>query len=66
MLNAEIRVRAIPDEVFNTIMEMLREEAKDVRVETWASNEPPGYKPRGAYSERPPTRGGRRTGLHTS
>lgn len=54
MLNAQIRVRAIPDEVFHTIMEMLREEAKDVRVETWVNNEPAGYKPRGNYPEKQP------------
>lgn len=60
MLNAQIRIRAIPNATLDLILEMIREEAKDVRVETWASNEEPGYKPRGSYSERSVSRGGRR------
>lgn len=59
MLNAQIRIRAIPDEVLETIMELIREEAKDVRLTTWHTSEAPGYVPRGAYPERPAARGGR-------
>lgn len=66
MLNADIRIRAIPDEVFETIMELIREEAKDVRSTTWHTNEAPGYVPRGTYPERPATRGGRGTEVRSS
>ena len=66
MLNAQIRIRAIPDEVLETIMELIREEAKDVRLTTWNTNEAPGYVPRGAYPERPAARGGRGAKVHST
>ena len=59
MLNAQLRIRAISDEAFDAIMELLRAEAKDVRVETWRSDEPAGFVPRGPYPERPLSRGRR-------
>jgi hypothetical protein len=56
MKNATIKVRAIPDSVLETIMELIREEAKDVRLDAWDTNEAPGYVPRGIYPERPVAR----------
>ncbi|AVR56986.1 hypothetical protein PBI_TRISCUIT_15 [Microbacterium phage Triscuit] len=66
MLNASIRIRAIPDAVLETILEMIREEAKDVRCDAWDTNEAPGYVPRGTYPERPAARGGGRTKVHST
>lgn len=60
MMSATIKVRGIPDSTLDMILELLREEAKDVRVESWSTNEIPGYIPRGSYPERAVTRGGRR------
>ncbi|MEG2887265.1 MAG: hypothetical protein RR853_09080, partial [Aurantimicrobium sp.] len=64
--NAQLRIRAIPDAVLETILEMIREEAKDVRCDAWDTNEAPGYVPRGSYPERPPARGGRGTQVRSS
>lgn len=66
MINAQIRIRAIPDSTLETIMELIREEAKDARLDAWHTNEAPGYIPRGAYPERPAARGGRGASIRST
>lgn len=66
MKNAQIRIRAIPDEVLETVLELIREEAKDVRCDAWDNIEAPGYVPRGTYPERSPARGGGRAKVHST
>lgn len=59
MISATIKVRSIPDEAFQAILEMLQEEAKDVSIDFWSSSELPGYIPRQSAARRSP-----RAGVH--
>lgn len=52
MLNADLKIRAIPSDTLDTILDLIREEAKDVRVDTWSTQEPADYIPRGSYPEK--------------
>lgn len=47
MLNATLKIRGISESAFEAILEMLGEEAKDVRVESWPSGDGPDFDPRG-------------------
>jgi len=46
MLNADISVRCITESALEAVMELLREEAKDVRVASFPSGDGPDYTPR--------------------
>lgn len=50
MISATIKVRGIPTSTFEDILDLLREEAKDLTVEQWNTNEPADYKPRHSLS----------------
>lgn len=53
MISATIKVRGIADQTLEDILDLLREEAKDLTVEQWSTNEPADYKPRHSRVSQP-------------
>jgi predicted NAD/FAD-binding protein len=52
MINATIKVRGLTESALDAIMELIREEAKDVTVDSWGTAESADFRPRHSAQSR--------------